>query len=43
MALPGLTDDPLTAFAVRDANAENLHTFAQWQAMGSAKSMDEFI
>ena len=43
MALPGLTEDPLTAFAVRDANAENLHTFAQWQAMGSAKSMDEFI
>ena len=43
MALPGLTADPLTAFAVRDANAENLHTFAQWQAMGSAKSMDEFI
>lgn len=43
MALPGLTDDPLTVFAVRDANAENLHTFAQWQAMGSAKSMDEFI
>ena len=43
MALPGLTDDPLVAFAVRDANAENLHTFAQWQAMGSAKSMDEFI
>ena len=43
MALPGLTDDHLTVFAVRDANAENLHTFAQWQAMGSAKSMDEFI
>lgn len=43
MSLPGLTDDPLTVFAVRDANAENLHTFAQWQAMGSAKSMDEFI
>ncbi len=43
MALPGLTDDPFTVFAVRDANAQNLHTFAQWQAMGSAKSMDEFI
>lgn len=43
MALPGLTDDPLTVFAVRDANAANLHTFAQWQAMGSAKTMDEFI
>ena len=43
MALPGLTEDPFTAYAVRDANAENLHTFAQWQAMGSAKSMDEFI
>lgn len=43
MALPGLTDDPFTAFAVRDANEANLHTFAQWQAMGSARSMDEFI
>ena len=43
IALPGLTDDPFTAFAVRDANEENLHTFAQWQAMGRAKSMDEFI
>ena len=43
MALPGLSDDPMTVFAVRDANAENIHTFAQWQAMGSAKSMDAFI
>ena len=43
MALPGLTNDPFTVFAVRDANEANLHTFAQWQAMGSAKSMDEFI
>ena len=43
IALPGLTDDPYTAFAVRDANASNLHTFAQWQAMGSAKNMDDFI
>jgi acyl-homoserine-lactone acylase len=43
MALPGLTDDPFTVFAVRDANEANLHTFAQWQAMGSATSMDEFI
>lgn len=43
MALPGLSDDPLTAFAVRDANADNIHTFAQWQAMGSAQSMDAFI
>lgn len=43
MALPGLTDDPFTVFAVRDANEANLHTFAQWQAMGSARSMDEFI
>ena len=43
MALPGLKDDPFTVFAVRDANEANLHTFAQWQAMGSARSMDEFI
>ncbi|MEC8158782.1 MAG: penicillin acylase family protein [Pseudomonadota bacterium] len=43
IALPGLTDDLYTAFAVRDANASNLHTFAQWQAMGSAKNMDDFI
>ena len=43
MALPGLTDDPFAVFAVRDANEANLHTFAQWQAMGSARSMDEFI
>ncbi len=43
MVLPGLSDDPMTAFAVRDANAENIHTFAQWQAMGSAESMDAFI
>jgi acyl-homoserine-lactone acylase len=43
MALPGLSDNPMTAFAVRDANAENVHTFAQWQAMGSAQSMDAFI
>ena len=43
MALPGLSKDPMTAFAVRDANAENIHTFAQWQAMGSAQNMDAFI
>lgn len=43
MALPELSDDPLTVFAIRDANAENIHTFAQWQAMGSAQSMDAFI
>ena len=39
MALPVSTMIP-TVFAVRDANAENIHTFAQWQAMGSAQSMD---
>ena len=43
MALPGLSEDPMTVFAVRDANADNIHTFAQWQAMGSAQSMDAFI
>ena len=43
MALPGLSQDPMTVFAVRDANADNIHTFAQWQAMGSSKSMDQFI
>ena len=43
MALPGLSGDPMTVFAVRDANAENIHTFAQWQAMGRAQNMDAFI
>ena len=43
LALPDLTDDPFTAFAIRDANAENIHTLAQWQAMGQADGMDAFI
>jgi acyl-homoserine-lactone acylase len=43
IALPGVIDDPYTVFAVRDANAENLHVLGQWQAMGQAKGMDEFI
>ena len=43
MALPGLSADPMTAFAVRDANLENIHTFAQWQAMAQAEDMDDFI
>ena len=43
IALPGVTDDPFTVFAVRDANADNLHVLGQWQAMGQAKGMDEFI
>ncbi len=43
MALPGLSDEPMTVFAVRDANLENIHTFAQWQAMAQAESMDDFI
>ncbi|MEE4204438.1 MAG: penicillin acylase family protein, partial [Halieaceae bacterium] len=41
--LPGLSEDPYTVFAVRDANADNQQTLAQWQAMATAKSMDEFI
>ncbi len=43
IALPGLSDNPLTVFAVRDANAENSQTLAQWLAMGKATGMDEFI
>ena len=43
MALPGLSGDPMTVFAVRDANLENIHTFAQWQAMAQAEDMDDFI
>ena len=42
MALPGLSDDPMTVFAVRDANAENIHTFAQWQAHGQRKKYGRF-
>ncbi len=43
IALPGVTEDPYTVFAVRDANADNIHVLGQWQAMGQAKGMDEFI
>ena len=43
LVLPGLSDDPLTAYAVRDANQDNIHTFAQWKAMGSARNMDDFV
>ena len=41
--LPGITEDPFTVFAVRDANADNLHVMGQWQAMGQAQGMDDFI
>ena len=41
--LPGLAEDPYTVFAVRDANAENIHTLAQWKAMATAGDMDAFI
>ena len=43
IALPGVTEDPYAVFAVRDANADNIHVLGQWQAMGQAKGMDEFI
>lgn len=43
MALAGLSDDPFTVFAVRDANADNIHSLAQWQAMAQAEDMDAFI
>jgi acyl-homoserine-lactone acylase len=43
IALPGMTEDPFTVFAVRDANADNLHVMGQWQAMGQAQGMDDFI
>lgn len=41
--LPGLTEDPHVVFTVRDANEHNTNTLAQWQAMATAKSMDQFI
>lgn len=43
IAAGGLSQDPYTVFAVRDANTDNIHTLAQWQAMGMASSMDAFI
>ena len=43
IALPDITEDPFTVFAVRDANADNLHVMGQWQAMGQAQGMDDFI
>lgn len=43
IALPGVNDDTYTVFAVRDANADNIHVLGQWQAMGQATGMDEFI
>ena len=43
IALPGITEDPFTVFAIRDANADNLHVMGQWQAMGQAQGMDDFI
>lgn len=43
IALPGMTEDPYTVFAARDANADNIHVLGQWQAMGQAKGMDELI
>jgi len=43
IAVPGLSQDPYAVFAVRDANADNIHTLAQWQAMAMAADMDAFI
>lgn len=43
IALPGLSDNPYTAFAIRDANADNTQTLAQWRAMAQANGMDALI
>ena len=43
IALPGLSQDPYTVFAIRDANEANTQTLAQWLAMGQAQDMDAFI
>ena len=43
IALPGLSNDPYTVFAIRDANEANTQTLAQWLAMGQAQDMDAFI
>lgn len=43
IALPGLAATPYTVFAIRDANAGNTQTLAQWQAMAQATSMDDLI
>lgn len=43
MALAGLSDDPFTVFAIRDANADNVSALAQSRAMAQAQDMDAFI
>ena len=43
LTLPGAEWDERYAYAVRDANAGNDLLLAQWLAMGTAESMDEFI
>lgn len=41
--MPGFEWSPYTAYAVRDANSDNIDVMSQWLAMGKAKSMEEFI
>ena len=41
--MPGFEWTSSTAYAVRDANEENIDVMSQWLAMGKSKSMDEFI
>jgi acyl-homoserine-lactone acylase len=41
--MPGLDWTSSTAYAARDANAENVDVMSQWLAMGKSQSMAEFI
>jgi acyl-homoserine-lactone acylase len=41
--MPGLDWKSDIAYAVRDANENNVHPLSQWLAMGQAQSMDDFI
>ena len=41
--MPGLDWTSSTAYAARDANAENVDVMSQWLAMGKSQSMDAFI
>lgn len=43
LTMPGMPWTATQAFTVRDANRDNHFLLAQWKAMNSAGSMDEFI
>lgn len=40
---PALTWNPATAFAIRDINATNYHSFRNWMRWNQAQSLDDFI